>query len=55
MEPAGPEEGSMMDVDCPWCDGPMAVERDRAVVECRECGVVVEFAPDPLAELAAAA
>jgi hypothetical protein len=45
----------MMDVECPWCAGPAAVDVDRAVVECRDCNVIVEFAPDPIAELAAAA
>jgi primosomal protein N' len=40
---------------CPWCDGPMAVGDDRPVLECNECSISVEFAVDPLVELAAAA
>ena len=44
----------MTNVTCPWCDGPMAVDDDRPVLECTECVVLVEFAPDPLVELAAA-
>jgi primosomal protein N' len=46
---------TMINVTCPWCDGPMAIDDDRPVLDCNECGVVVEFAADPLVELAAAA
>ena len=45
----------MINVTCPWCDAPMAVDDDCTDLECIECAVVVGFAPDPLVELAAAA
>jgi len=45
----------MINVTCPWCDGPMAVDEARPALECDACAVVVGFAPDPLVELAAAA
>jgi primosomal protein N' len=45
----------MINVTCPWCDGPMAVEDDRPDLDCPDCSIVVEFAPDPRVEFAAAA
>jgi hypothetical protein len=38
----------MVTLDCPWCDGPMALEAGAADASCDECSVRVELAPDPL-------
>jgi hypothetical protein len=44
----------MIIIECSWCDGDVAVEGlDAAAVDCPECRVSVEFAPD--AEVLAAA
>lgn len=45
----------MINVTCPWCDAPMAIDDDRPLLECTECVILVELAPDPPIELAAAA
>jgi primosomal protein N' len=45
----------MLDLDCPWCEGSMAVDDDRSQVECDACGVRVELAADPVVERAALA
>ena len=37
----------MVTLECPWCDGPMALEADAHDVACEACGVRVELAPDP--------
>ena len=37
----------MVTVDCPWCDGPMALEVDAVDASCEGCSVRVEIAPDP--------
>lgn len=44
----------MVLIDCPWCDRPMAVERDEAV-RCDGCSIELSFAPDETAEVALAA
>jgi hypothetical protein len=36
---------AMLTIDCPWCDGPVAIEEDA--LECAGCAVRVEIAPDP--------
>ncbi len=38
----------MVTVDCPWCDGPMALEADAVDASCDGCSVRVEIAPDPV-------
>jgi hypothetical protein len=38
----------MVTVDCPWCDGPMALEADAADAACDACSIRVELAPDRL-------
>lgn len=38
----------MVTLDCPWCDGPMALEAEAVDADCEACGVRVELAPDPL-------
>lgn len=44
----------MLTVECPWCAAPLAVDDDRADLECDACVVRVEFASDPPITLAAA-
>jgi hypothetical protein len=42
----------MLTVDCPWCEGPMALEESTlASASCEACAVRVELAPDPLPEM----
>ncbi len=36
----------MVTVDCPWCDGPIALEADAADASCDGCSIRVELAPD---------
>ena len=44
----------MVQVECPWCDGPAVVESVEAprgaVVRCEGCSVAVELAPEGIAE-----
>jgi len=42
-------------IECPWCDGHVALDDEDDAVACVACGVVVPFAADPREELAAAA
>jgi hypothetical protein len=42
------ERNHMVTLECPWCDGPMALEAEAKDVACEACGVRVELAPDPL-------
>jgi len=42
-------------VECPWCDGHVALQDEDDALACAACGVVVQLAADPLEELAAAA
>ena len=45
----------MITIECSWCEADVALERiDVSAVECPDCLVTVEFAPDP-EELAIAA
>jgi hypothetical protein len=44
----------MITVDCPWCDGPVALEH-ADVFRCDGCAVEVELAPDVVLEVALAA
>ena len=51
----------MAETECPWCAGPAALVIDgragaRDAVDCADCGVRVELAPDPaVSELGRAA
>lgn len=45
---ANEEMRHMVTLDCPWCDGPMALEAGADDVACDGCSVRVELAPDPL-------
>jgi hypothetical protein len=44
----------MVQVQCPWCDGPADVESVEvpagAVVRCEGCAVAVELAPEGITE-----
>ena len=46
----------MLTVDCPWCEGPMALDDGApASGTCDACLVRVELAPDPVTETTALA
>jgi uncharacterized protein YbaR (Trm112 family) len=53
IEPA--METLMLTTDCPWCDGPMAVDATSSEVVCDACDVRAVIAPDVPATLADAA
>ena len=39
----------MLIVDCPLCDGPVALPADEDTLDCDACGVRVQIAdPDPI-------
>jgi hypothetical protein len=44
----------MVQVECPWCDGPAFVEATEgptgAAVRCEGCAISVELAPDGVTE-----
>ena len=42
-------------LECPWCDGDVALAAEDGILACDACGVVAHLAPDQLAELAEAA
>jgi hypothetical protein len=38
----------MITIECSWCEADLILEQlDAATVECPDCQVTVEFAPDP--------
>jgi hypothetical protein len=38
----------MITIECSWCDAELALDDlDATSVECADCWIVVEFAPDP--------
>ncbi len=45
----------MTTIECPWCDGPVALPDESAAMACDACGVVELLAADPRPVLAAAA
>jgi len=46
----------MIYIDCSWCDGDMVLETiDATSVECPDCGVTVDIAPDETTRLPVAA
>jgi len=46
----------LVNVDCPWCDGPATVESaDHDALSCAGCAIRVELAPDPAREAEARA
>jgi len=44
----------MVIVDCPWCEAPVALERQN-VVRCEDCRIEVELDATPVANVALAA
>ena len=42
-------------LDCPWCDGHVALHDGEDVLACDACGVVAHLATDAPTELAEAA
>lgn len=42
-------------LECPWCDGHVALDDEADLVTCDACGVVAHLAADEPAVLAAAA
>ena len=43
------ETNPMLIVDCPLCDGPVAVHADEDALDCDACGVRIQIAdPDPV-------
>lgn len=42
-------------MDCPWCDGHVALRDEDDALACLACGVLADLAADRPAELAAAA
>jgi ribosomal protein S27E len=46
----------MITFECTWCENELTIEAlDATRVECAECSVVVEFAPDEPSPIAVAA
>ena len=45
----------MITFDCPFCDQPVHLEAHADEARCDECSVVLEFSPEPAAEIARAA
>jgi hypothetical protein len=38
----------MITIECSWCDADLTIEGlDATSVECADCRIVVELAPDP--------
>ena len=33
-------------IECPWCDGPVALHDEDDVLACDDCGVAAHLAPD---------
>lgn len=43
------DQTAMLTIECPFCDGSLPTDTALAVVACDDCGVTLEFAPDPIA------
>jgi len=42
------EAARMILIECPWCEAELAVETlDEASVDCPDCRITVDFAPEP--------
>jgi predicted RNA-binding Zn-ribbon protein involved in translation (DUF1610 family) len=53
---ARPQAGAMIIIECAWCDGELALEAIDAVsVDCPDCGISLDIAPDDTTRLPAAA
>ena len=53
-EPARMRE-QMVELECPWCAGSLAMDGECVEFDCATCAIVVEFAPDPIVEFVAVA
>ena len=42
-------------LECPWCDGHVALRDEDEILTCDACGVVAHLTADPLVDLAVAA
>jgi len=42
-------------LECPWCDGHVALDDEDDALACDGCGVVAHLATEPLIDLADAA
>jgi Zn finger protein HypA/HybF involved in hydrogenase expression len=46
----------MIIIECAWCDGELALEAiDATSVDCPDCGISLDIAPDDSTKLLAAA
>jgi hypothetical protein len=46
----------MITIECTWCDADLTIDSlDAASVDCPDCRITVEFAPDPGQPIAIAA
>ena len=45
----------MVELECPWCAGSLAMDAERLQLDCATCAIVLEFAPDAIVELVAVA
>ena len=45
----------MINIDCPWCEAPVALDSLETVVRCDGCSIVVELADDVSHEVRKAA
>ena len=42
-------------LECPWCDGPVALQDETDLVDCDACGILAHLVLDEPVRLAAAA
>jgi hypothetical protein len=53
---AAPQDHAMIIIECSWCDGELALEAiDAQSVDCPDCGISLDIAPDDSTQLPAAA
>jgi Zn finger protein HypA/HybF involved in hydrogenase expression len=53
---AAPQDHAMIIIECSWCDGELALEAiDAQSVDCPDCGISLDIAPDESTQLPAAA
>jgi hypothetical protein len=51
-----PQDHAMIIIECSWCDGELALEAiDAQSVDCPDCGISLDLAPDDSTQLPAAA
>ena len=53
---AGSQARAMIIIECAWCDAELALEAiDATSVDCPDCGISLDIAPDDATQLQAAA